>query len=211
MLRGPQTAGELRISCERLHRFADISAVEGFLDELAARPAGALVVQLPRLPGARENRWAHLLSGAPTVEAPAPTSSSVAARGKKTVVQVPGMGESAGPFSRAVRVGNHVYIAGTTALSHLSGDYYQREVPPGIEAQTRLTLENIRKCVEAAGGTMQDIFKIVIMLKNPADYRRMNAVRAEFFPAEQPVSTCYQADLMREDLLVEIEAVAVLG
>ena len=41
MLRGPQTAGELRISCERLHSFADISAVEAFLEELAARPAGA--------------------------------------------------------------------------------------------------------------------------------------------------------------------------
>jgi hypothetical protein len=65
MLRGPQTPGELRINCERLHRFADLSAVEAFLQELAARPAGALVVQLARLPGARENRWAHLLSGAP--------------------------------------------------------------------------------------------------------------------------------------------------
>ncbi|MBS0336899.1 MAG: YceH family protein [Proteobacteria bacterium] len=68
MLRGPQTAGELRIGCERLHKFADISAVEGFLHELAERAAGALVMELPRLPGARENRWAHLLSGAPEVE-----------------------------------------------------------------------------------------------------------------------------------------------
>src|SRR5205809_1169072 len=70
MLRGPQTAGELRISCERLHGFSDISAVEGFLQELAARTAGALVVQLPRLAGARENRWAHLLSGSPTITTP---------------------------------------------------------------------------------------------------------------------------------------------
>jgi uncharacterized protein YceH (UPF0502 family) len=68
MLRGPQTAGELRINCDRLHSFADISAVQGFLDELAARPSGPLVVELPRLPGARENRWAHLLSGTPKVE-----------------------------------------------------------------------------------------------------------------------------------------------
>jgi uncharacterized protein YceH (UPF0502 family) len=66
MLRGPQTPGELRINCERLHSFSDISAVQGFLDELAAR---SLIVQLPRLPGARENRWAHLLSGAPKIEA----------------------------------------------------------------------------------------------------------------------------------------------
>jgi uncharacterized protein len=74
MLRGPQTAGELRINCERLHSFADISAVEGFLDELAARPAGALVVQLARLPGSREARWAHLLSGAPQLEPVVPPS-----------------------------------------------------------------------------------------------------------------------------------------
>src|SRR5688500_2948927 len=78
MLRGPQTPGELRINCERMHSFADLSAVQGFLDELAARPAGALVVQLPRLAGARENRWAHLLSGQLTVveEAPSPSPSS---------------------------------------------------------------------------------------------------------------------------------------
>jgi uncharacterized protein len=63
MLRGPQTAGELRINCERLHNFADISSVEAFLRELAERPAGALVGEMRRQPGARENRWAHLLSG----------------------------------------------------------------------------------------------------------------------------------------------------
>jgi uncharacterized protein YceH (UPF0502 family) len=68
MLRGPQTAGELRINCERLHKFADISSVEAFLEELAAREAGGLVVELPRQPGSRENRWMHLLSGAPVVE-----------------------------------------------------------------------------------------------------------------------------------------------
>jgi uncharacterized protein YceH (UPF0502 family) len=77
MLRGPQTAGELRIACERMHNFADISSVEGFLEELAARPAGALAMKLPRLPGARESRWAHLLSGAPVVEeAPVPASGA---------------------------------------------------------------------------------------------------------------------------------------
>jgi hypothetical protein len=65
MLRGPQTAGELRINSERLHAFSDISAVEAFLEELAARPAGALVRELPRQPGTRETRWTHLLSGEP--------------------------------------------------------------------------------------------------------------------------------------------------
>jgi len=68
LLRGPQTVGELRINCDRLHRFADISAVEAFLHELATRAAGPLVVELPRQPGARETRWAHLLSGPPAEE-----------------------------------------------------------------------------------------------------------------------------------------------
>jgi uncharacterized protein YceH (UPF0502 family) len=68
MLRGPQTAGELRINCERLHDFADISSVEGFLHELAERPAGALVAELPRQAGSRENRWVHLLSGPPAAQ-----------------------------------------------------------------------------------------------------------------------------------------------
>jgi uncharacterized protein YceH (UPF0502 family) len=62
MLRGPQTAAELRANCERLHRFADISSVEGFLNELAERfPPRAVL--LPRSPGAREARWAHMLCG----------------------------------------------------------------------------------------------------------------------------------------------------
>jgi uncharacterized protein YceH (UPF0502 family) len=66
MLRGPQTAGELRINSERWYRFADISSVEAFLDELRERAdekGGPLVVKLARAAGAREQRWAHLLCG----------------------------------------------------------------------------------------------------------------------------------------------------
>ena len=71
MLRGPQTAGELRINAERWYRFADISSVEAFLDELQERSVdkgGPLVVLLPRAPGAREPRWAHLLCGPVTTD-----------------------------------------------------------------------------------------------------------------------------------------------
>lgn len=66
MLRGPQTAGELRLNSERWYKFADISSVEGFLEELQDRSeqkGGPLVVKLARAPGAREQRWAHLLCG----------------------------------------------------------------------------------------------------------------------------------------------------
>ncbi len=69
MLRGPQTPGELRINCERIYKFSDISSVEVFLNELRDRLAATLVIELPRRPGSRENRWAHLLCGAPAAEA----------------------------------------------------------------------------------------------------------------------------------------------
>lgn len=73
MLRGPQTAGELRINSERWHRFADISSVDAFLEELQDRSVekgGPLVVKLPRAPGAREQRWAHLLCGEVDLSSP---------------------------------------------------------------------------------------------------------------------------------------------
>jgi uncharacterized protein YceH (UPF0502 family) len=72
MLRGPQTAGELRINSERWYRFADISSVEGFLEELQDRAeakGGPLVVKLARAAGMREQRWAHLLCGPVSVDA----------------------------------------------------------------------------------------------------------------------------------------------
>jgi uncharacterized protein len=67
MLRGPLTAAELRGACERIYRFADISSVEAYLEDMITRAAMPLVVKLPKQPGSREHRWAHLLSG--TVEA----------------------------------------------------------------------------------------------------------------------------------------------
>ena len=88
MLRGPQTAGELRINTERWYRFADISSVDSFLEELqdrAEEKGGPLVMKLPRAPGAREQRWAHLLCG--------PVDASLMATASEALM--PGAGEFA--------------------------------------------------------------------------------------------------------------------
>jgi uncharacterized protein YceH (UPF0502 family) len=92
MLRGAQTAAELRANCERLHRFADISSVEAFLDELQNKSL-PWVRKLPRAPGAREARWAHLLCGEPPADAQAvspvaaPDSALVAAVGELAAIK----------------------------------------------------------------------------------------------------------------------------
>jgi uncharacterized protein YceH (UPF0502 family) len=91
MLRGPQTSSELRGHCERLHKFADLSSVEAFLDELAERPAdkgGALVQKLPRAPGARESRWAQLLGGPIDVSAAPVAADDVVASGELTALKL---------------------------------------------------------------------------------------------------------------------------
>ena len=66
-LRGPQTPGDLRAHASRLHPLADRNEVEEILQSLEAREDGPFVVQLPREPGKREQRWAHLFSGEPEI------------------------------------------------------------------------------------------------------------------------------------------------
>ena len=81
MLRGAETAGELRIACDRLYQFADLSSVDAYLSEMAARPGGALVVKLPKQPGSREHRWVHLLNGPVDVTAAEHTAQRSAPAG----------------------------------------------------------------------------------------------------------------------------------
>lgn len=68
-VRGPQTAGDLRARASRLHPLADCREVEELLHNLETREGGPFVVQLPREPGKRERRWAHLFSGEPDLSA----------------------------------------------------------------------------------------------------------------------------------------------
>jgi len=75
MLRGHQTSAELRANSERLYRFADVSSIEAFLAELSERADGPLVKLMPRAPGAREARWAHLLCGEPIASTHAPSAA----------------------------------------------------------------------------------------------------------------------------------------
>ena len=74
LLRGPQTTGELATRTARMHEFAGLEEVEATLDSLMAREPDPLVTRLPRQPGQKEVRFAHLLSGAPAIESVAANS-----------------------------------------------------------------------------------------------------------------------------------------
>ncbi len=77
LLRGPQTTGELRDRAGRMHRFGDTDEVERCLRTLAERPEQSYVILLPRQPGLKEPRWAHLLSGTPQIIESVPAAGRV--------------------------------------------------------------------------------------------------------------------------------------
>jgi aminoacrylate peracid reductase len=79
-----------------------------------------------------------------------------------------------------------------------------------VTAQTRAVLESIKSVIEAGGGTLADIAFNHIFLKDLADYAKMNAVYAEYFPKEPPARYCIRADLVRPEFLVEICSIAHL-
>lgn len=79
LLRGPQTLGELRTRCDRMSTFADIAAVEEVLVDLQKYET-EMVVLLPRQPGQKEQRYAHLLSGEPVITLPEKQMQPEAAR-----------------------------------------------------------------------------------------------------------------------------------
>ena len=121
---------------------------------------------------------------------------------------VPGMSEPVSHFTHVVRAGRLVFVSGCVATD---GD---GRVVGGndVVAQTRQTLENIKRCLAAAGATFADICKVTVFLRNIGDREKVNTVRKEYFGAHRPASTLVEISrLVRDDYLIEIEATAVIS
>jgi 2-iminobutanoate/2-iminopropanoate deaminase len=142
-----------------------------------------------------------------TVESEAAGASHFTLKRRDDTVYVPGLPGALAPHSHAVQVGDLVYLCGEVgydASGRLVG-------PSDVRAQTRKTLDNLKSCMEALGGTMDDIVKTNVTL---TDYRLVegfNAEYATFFTAPYPARTTVVAGLAQERMVIEIEAIAVLG
>ena len=84
---------------------------------------------------------------------------------KKTIYNPDTIGPPVGHFDRAVRFDDWLFISGTSALTGLTGPMNERRLEPGIERQTQLTLDNIEKVMQAAGGSLADIYEVRIIVK----------------------------------------------
>ena len=110
-------------------------------------------------------------------------------------------------LSPAVKIDNLVYTSGQVGVKLDTGEL----AGPGIEAQSRQVMENIKLLLEAAGSSMDKIIKCLVFITDMKDFQAMNEVYTSFFEKDPPARSCVQvAALARPELIVEIEAIAVL-
>ena len=113
-----------------------------------------------------------------------------------------------GTWSNCLVVDKHVYIAGMTSRS----DEFNTIVGDNAYEQSKVIFDKIKALIEAAGGTMADIVKVNIFLADINDRQQVWEARREYFAGDFPVSTLLEiSKLVHPDMLVEIEAVGMLG
>ena len=108
------------------------------------------------------------------------------------------------PYSPAIKSGEYIFVSGQ--VGHVDGQGNKLE---GVEAQTRQVLDNMKRVLEAAGASMDDVVKTTVFLVKAEDFSKMNEVYKTYFTRDLPArSTVVVAALARPELVVEIECIA---
>ena len=120
------------------------------------------------------------------------------------IIHTPNAPAAIGPYSQAVQAGNLLFVSGQIPIDPATGAFAGAD----IAAQTRQSLTNVKNILEAAGYTCADVVKTTVLLADIADFAAMNAVYAEFFPANSPARACFAVKDLPKGALVEIDAIA---
>ncbi|WP_342603903.1 RidA family protein [Peribacillus sp. FSL E2-0159] len=110
-----------------------------------------------------------------------------------------------GPYSQGIKVGNVVYTSGQPPIDPETG-----EMPDNIEEQTRVSLENLKKVLEAAGSSLQQVIKTTVFLNDMNHFAVMNHVYGEFFSDNYPARSAIEVARLPKDAFIEIEAFAII-
>jgi reactive intermediate/imine deaminase len=111
-----------------------------------------------------------------------------------------------GPYSQAIRVGDTVYLSGQIGLDPATGN-----LRDGAEAQARQVFANLKAVAAAAGGTLDDMAKVTLLLADMADFAQVNEIMASFFTQPYPARATYQVAALPKGARIEVEGVLVLG
>ena len=110
-----------------------------------------------------------------------------------------------GPYSQGVRAGNTVYLSGQLGLDPATGNLVE-----GIEAQAHQVLKNLRAVAQAAGGELDDIVKLSILLVDLGDFAKVNEAMSKHFRQPYPARSTYQVAALPRGARIEVEAIAQL-
>ncbi len=110
-----------------------------------------------------------------------------------------------GPYSQAIRIDKLVFASGQAGLDPQTGEL----VTGGIEAETRQVLTNIKNVLEASDSSLESVVKTTVFLIDMAEFPKMNAIYAEFFPKEPPARSTVAVAALPKGARVEIEAIAL--
>lgn len=122
----------------------------------------------------------------------------------KEVIKTKNAPTPAGPYSQAIRAGDHVFVSGQGPFEPSTG----KMVEGGIEEQTKRTLENVRSILLASGLSLEDVVKVSVFLKDKKDFSKMNEVYRTYFTTKQPARTTVEAAMVVGGMLIEIDAIA---
>jgi reactive intermediate/imine deaminase len=112
------------------------------------------------------------------------------------------------PFSPAVRAGGFLFLSGQIGARSENGAMVL--VPGGIEAETRQTMDNIREILVRNGSSLERVVKCTVMIADMAEWPRMNAIYATYFPGAKPARSALGANGLALNARVEIECIAAV-
>jgi len=127
-------------------------------------------------------------------------------RGKKVVVLSPLAPPPIGPYSQAIKINNMVFVSGQIPIDKEAKNI----VGTDVATQTRQCLKNLQAILETIGSGLNQVVKTTVYLKSLDDFKEMNKVYAEFFQIDPPARSCVEVSRLPGNVLVEIEAIAVL-
>ena len=110
-----------------------------------------------------------------------------------------------GPYSQAIRAGDTVYLSGQLGLDPATGNLRE-----GIEAQARQVFDNLKVVSEAAGGSLDDMVKLTLLLTDLANFAAVNETMKTYFKPPYPARATYQVAALPKAALIEVEGVLVL-
>ncbi|AEV67298.1 RidA family protein [Acetivibrio clariflavus] len=111
-----------------------------------------------------------------------------------------------GPYSQAIKIQNMVYTSGQIPVDPSSGEV----VDGGIENQTRQVLENLKAVLAEAGTGFENVVKTTVYIKDMNDFASVNKIYGQYFKEPYPARSCVEVARLPKDVLVEIEAVAII-